>query len=66
MVSGEDVPFQSIPQLGQKPRSETAAGIHHRGDIGESCCASGADDYVTLDADLDFGTFQVPKVTKGA
>lgn len=48
-----------------KPRSESAAGIHHRGDIGDTCCASGADDYVTLDADLDFGTFQVPKVTKG-
>eukprot|EP00435_Cladocopium_sp_Y103_P067388 s61_g30.t1 len=55
-------------RFGQYKRNENDAGIsgiHHRGDIGESCCASGADDYVTLDADLDFGTFQVPKVTKG-
>ncbi|CAK8999539.1 unnamed protein product [Durusdinium trenchii] len=40
-------------------------GVQHAGDIGQSCSASGADDYVNLDADLEFGTFEMPKVVKG-
>ena len=40
-------------------------GLQHAGDIGASCGASGADDYVNLDADLEFGSFQLPKVMKG-
>eukprot|EP00438_Fugacium_kawagutii_P026624 Skav209611 [mRNA] locus=scaffold1634:367109:368122:- [translate_table: standard] len=40
-------------------------GLNHAGDIGNSCGASGADDFVNLDALLEFGTFEIPRVTKG-
>mmetsp|Transcript_2770 Transcript_2770/g.3141 ORF Transcript_2770/g.3141 Transcript_2770/m.3141 type:complete len:202 (+) Transcript_2770:37-642(+) len=63
LVPRENEPL-SLPET-KSPWDPDHPGVHHAGDIGESDGGSGADDFVDLDADLDFGTFRMPSVTKG-
>eukprot|EP00438_Fugacium_kawagutii_P002648 Skav201699 [mRNA] locus=scaffold641:967831:968916:- [translate_table: standard] len=54
----------SLPET-KNPWEPDHPGFHHAGDIGASCGGTASDDYINLDADLDFGAFQMPSVTKG-